>query len=154
MILSWRWLREEKPIIYFLRTEWFLVLNKLESPSPNYDLCQVWLKLVQWFWRRRFLNFVSVFSLFPWKGQNSPFEQAQIPFNQGCFGLSLVEIGPVVLEIEEDFWISSMFFRYFLIISPWKYWEALNLNKLESLSPNDALCQVGWNWLSGSGEDF
>jgi hypothetical protein len=27
-------------------------LNKLKSPSPKNDLWQVWLKLVQWFWRR------------------------------------------------------------------------------------------------------
>ena len=30
-----------------------LHLNKLESHSPRYDLCQVLLKLAQWFWRRR-----------------------------------------------------------------------------------------------------
>jgi hypothetical protein len=30
--------------------------EKLESPSPK-NLCQVWLKLAQWFWRRRFLNY-------------------------------------------------------------------------------------------------
>mgnify|MGYP003685852939 CR=1 FL=1 len=42
-----------------------LHLNKLESPSPKDALCQVRLKLAQWFWRRRFLNFVNVFfSLF------------------------------------------------------------------------------------------
>ena len=41
-----------------------LLFNKLESPSPKDALCQVWLKLAQWFWRRRFLNFVNVFSLF------------------------------------------------------------------------------------------
>ena len=41
-----------------------LHLNKLQSPSPKDALCQVWLKLAQWFWRRRFLNFVNVFSLF------------------------------------------------------------------------------------------
>ena len=41
-----------------------LHLNKLESPSPKDALCQVWLKLAQWFWRRRYLNFVNVFSLF------------------------------------------------------------------------------------------
>ena len=41
-----------------------LHLNKLESPSPKDTLCQVWLKLAQWFWIRRFLNFVNVFSLF------------------------------------------------------------------------------------------
>jgi hypothetical protein len=33
-----------------------LSLNKLESPSPNDDLCEVWLKLAQWFLRIRFLN--------------------------------------------------------------------------------------------------
>ena len=42
-----------------------LHLKKHESPSPNDVLCQVWLKLVQWFWKRRFLNFVNIFSLFP-----------------------------------------------------------------------------------------
>ena len=41
-----------------------LHLKKLESPSPNDALCQVRLKLAQWFWRRRFFNFVNVFSLF------------------------------------------------------------------------------------------
>ena len=30
-----------------------LYLNKLESPSPNNSLCQVWLKLAQWFWIRK-----------------------------------------------------------------------------------------------------
>mgnify|MGYP003684193043 CR=1 FL=1 len=30
-----------------------LHLNKTESPSPKDALCQVWLKLTMWFWRRR-----------------------------------------------------------------------------------------------------
>ena len=30
-----------------------LHLNKLESSSPKDALCQVWLKLAQWFWRKR-----------------------------------------------------------------------------------------------------
>ena len=29
-----------------------LPFNKLESPSPMDALCQVWLKLALWFWRR------------------------------------------------------------------------------------------------------
>jgi hypothetical protein len=29
-----------------------LYLNNLESPPPKDHLCQVWLKLAQWFWRR------------------------------------------------------------------------------------------------------
>ena len=78
-----------------LEKGWVLHLNKLESPSPKDALCQVWLKLAQWSWRRRFLNFVNVFSLF----RNY---------------LPLEEVG------------------------------ALHLNKLESPSPKDALCQV---WL-------
>ena len=42
-----------------------LHLNKLESPLPRDALCQVWLKLTQWFWRNIFLyNFVNVFLLF------------------------------------------------------------------------------------------
>ena len=39
-------------------------MNKLESPSPKDALCHVWLKLALWFWRRRFFNFINVFSLF------------------------------------------------------------------------------------------
>jgi hypothetical protein len=31
-----------------------LHLNKLESPSPKDDLCQVWLKLAQWFYNVKF----------------------------------------------------------------------------------------------------
>ena len=42
----------------------FLHLDKLESLSPKNALCQFWLKLAQWFWRRRFSNFVNIFSLF------------------------------------------------------------------------------------------
>jgi hypothetical protein len=29
-----------------------LHLKNLESPPPKDDLCQVWLKSAQWFWRR------------------------------------------------------------------------------------------------------
>ena len=37
------------------------LFNKHESPKDA--LCTVWLKLAEWFWRRRFLNFISVFLL-------------------------------------------------------------------------------------------
>jgi hypothetical protein len=33
-----------------------LHLNKLKSSLPKDDLCHVWLKKAQWFWRRRFLK--------------------------------------------------------------------------------------------------
>ena len=41
-----------------------LPLNKFKSPSPKDAMCQVWLKLAQWFWRRRFFNFINVLLLF------------------------------------------------------------------------------------------
>ena len=39
-----------------------LQMNKLKSPPPKDDLCQVWLKLGQWFWR--FLNIFNIILLF------------------------------------------------------------------------------------------
>ena len=41
-----------------------LHLYKLELISPKYALCQVWLKLVLWFWKRKFLNFLNIVFLF------------------------------------------------------------------------------------------
>ena len=76
-------------------------LNKIESHSPKHALCQVWLKFVQWFWRRRFFNFVNVFSLFRY----------YVPLEKG----------------------------------------GANLNPLHRKMH---FAKFGWNWLSGSGEDF
>ena len=46
----------EKGVVFYL--------NKPESPSPKDAFRQFCLKSAQWFWRKRFLNFVNVFSLF------------------------------------------------------------------------------------------
>ena len=90
-----------------------LHLKKLETPSPKDALSQVWLKLSQWFWRRGFLNFVNVFSLFHknplGKGHGPSFEQTWIPKTQECIVPCLVEIGSVVLD-KKIFLISSMYF--------------------------------------------
>ena len=43
---------------------WTPCFNKLESPSSKDVLCQVWLKLTNWFWRGRIFNFINIFSLF------------------------------------------------------------------------------------------
>ena len=40
------------------------IQNKLHFPSIKDALCQVWLKLAQWFWRRRFLNILNINLLF------------------------------------------------------------------------------------------
>ena len=74
-----------------------LHLYKLESPSPKNALCQVLLKLAQWFWRRflYFFNVVIAISLLSplWKERGPSFEQTWIPFTGGSFMQSLVEIG-------------------------------------------------------------
>ena len=76
------------------------------------------------------------------------------PLQDECIVPSLVEIGLVVLE-KKTFLISSVYFRYFLIISPWKrtwsfIWTNLNLFQLKM-----HCAKFGWNRLSGSGkEDF
>ena len=81
---------------------YYLPLKKLEFSSPNDALCQIWLKLAQWFWRRRFLNFVNDFCYFviisPWKRAGPSSAQTWIPFTQGCLLPNLVEIGPVDLQ--------------------------------------------------------
>ena len=59
----------EKPaswvfLVAFCRILFFFFSDIFCFPSPKNALCQIWLKLGQWFWRRRFLNFVNIFSLF------------------------------------------------------------------------------------------
>ena len=97
-------------------------LNKLESPSPKDALCQVWLKLAQLFWRRRFFRecifTISYLSLLG-KGQGPSFEQTWIPSTQGCICAKFSWNWPCGSR-EEDFKISLMYFRYFVFIFPWK----------------------------------
>ena len=92
-------------IISTLRRAWPYIWKKkqLESSSLKDALCQVWLKMPQWFWRRRLLKVFNVFFLLP----------NYLPFEKGV---------------------------------------ALPLNKRESPSPKDALCQVWlklaqWFWI-------
>ena len=122
-------------------------MNNLESPSPKDDLCPVWLKLAQWFWRKRFLNFVNVFSLF----------RNYIPLEKGgVLHLNKLEspspkdaLCQVWLQLAQWFW-RRRFFNFVNVFSPFRNYlpsekgGALHLNKLESPSPKDSLCQV---WL-------
>ena len=122
-------------------------LNILESPSPKDALCQVWLMLAQWFWRRRFLNFVTVFSLF----------RSYLPLEKGgALQLNKLEspslkdtLCQIWLKLAQLFWRRRVLnfinvfslFRYYL---PLEKGGALRLKKRESPSPKDALCQI---WL-------
>ena len=96
------------------------LLKKLEFSLPKDALCEVWLKLAKWFWRRSVLNFLNVFSLFPLgKGRSPSFEQNFNPFHPRMLCVKFGWNWPNGSR-KEDFKISSMFFRYFVIISPWQ----------------------------------
>ena len=67
-------------------------LLKVESLSPKDVLCQFRLKLVQWYWRRKFKFRQCIFtsSLFPFlspdgKGLDRSFEQIRIPSPKDVF---------------------------------------------------------------------
>jgi hypothetical protein len=107
-----------------------LSLNKFESPSPKDNLCQVWLKLAQWFWRRFF---------------NDP-----IPFLHFCDYLLFEEDLALYLN-KTELILASWFWRFFKIFSAFslfRYYLPLEkgylllLNKLELPSPKDNLYQV------------
>ena len=85
-----------------------LHLNKLESTPPMNVLCKVSLKLIQWFWKRRFLKFcqcnlISLLSALG-KRHGPSFEQTWILVIKECFVPSLFEIAPVVLEKKIKTW--------------------------------------------------
>ena len=64
---------EKKKNDYLLYKNWMVLhLNKLESPSTKNALCEVWLKLAQWLWGRRFFLISSMYFCYleiisPWK---------------------------------------------------------------------------------------
>ena len=136
-----------------------LHLNKLECPSPKDALLQDWLKLDRWFWRWRFFNFVNVFLLFCYY---LPLEKVGALHLNKLESSSpkntlLVEFGPVVLEKKmlcakfgwnwssasgEDFFNTSMYFRYFVIISPIGIGRGPSFEQTWNPFTQGYLCQV------------
>ena len=128
-------------------------LNKLEFPTPKETLCHVWLILTQWFWRRSFIKFVNVFSKFRnylplEKGGAVHLNKLEFPSpKDDCanFGWNLPSGSG-----EENFKNLWIYFRFFLIISPWKRVRPFIWTNLNPLHPR-TLCQVllkmaQWFW--------
>ena len=95
----------------------------------------------------KILNFVNEFSLFRYylpleKERGLHLNKIDFPLPKD-FVPNLVEISQVVLE-KKIFKISLIYFRYFVIISPFKRAGPFIWKKLESSSPKDALWKV---WL-------
>ena len=122
-----------------------LHLNKLEFPSPKDALCQVWLKLVKRFYSWRFLNFPFH------KGVALYVNKLEFPSPQKML-CPQFRWDWLIVSGEEDFKISSMHFRYIVIISPWRrVWPFIWTN--ESPSLKDALCKENENVKSLEGTD-
>jgi hypothetical protein len=132
-----------------------LPLYKLESPSTKDDLCQIWFKLVQWFWRERFLNDSTPFLHFC---DYLPFEEDKLEFHSHKDNLYQVWLNLACWFWRRFFKNFSVFllFRYYL---PLEKGNPLHLNKLEFPTSKDDLCQVWlklvqWFWRSWKWKKF
>ena len=86
-----------------------------------------------------------------WELNGSSFEHTLIPLHPRVL---CVKFGWNWLSgsVGEDFYILSMYFRYFLVISSWKkVWLFIWAN-LNPLHPRMLYAKFGWNCHSGSGE--
>ena len=123
-------------------------LYKLESPSSKDVLCQVWMKLAQWFCRNRFLNIFNIILLFCYyyslgEGLGPSFLRNLNPLYRrmlcAMFGLNWPSGSG-----EKDFLNVFNIILLFCYYLPLENVVAFHLNKLESPPPKNALCQV---WL-------
>ena len=131
---NWTILNPHHPRMLYTKFEWY-------RPSGSGD---EFFKISSMYFR----YFVIIS---PWRRAWPFIWKNLIPSTQECFVPSLVKIDPVVLE-KKIFKISSMYFRYFVIISPWKRaWPIICIN----FNPHHPrmLCAKFWNWPSGSGEE-
>ena len=85
-------------------------------------------------------SLVEIDPVKPRQGPSFEVEQTWVPFTKGCFVSSLVEIGLVVLEKKIIKFCQCIFVIHNYL--PLEKGRALHLNKLDSPSPKDALCQV------------
>ena len=104
--------------------------------------------IISWCWLREGKK--TLLTL--WEFISSSFKQTWIHFIQRWFVPSLVEFGPVVPE-KRIFLISSMCFRYFIIITCSKRTGPFIWTNLNPLRLRMHRTKFGWNWLSGSREE-
>ena len=118
--------------------------KKHESLLPKDALCQVWLKLAQWFLRRCF-KFINVFSLFC----NYLHLEKGMALHLNKLDSSSPKDALCQAWLKLTLWfLRRRFFKFVNIFSLFPYYlplekgMALHLVKLESPIPEDALCQV------------
>ena len=128
-------------------------------PWPKDNLCQIWLKWVQWSWRR-FYNVINFryFTTIPLGARHNPsFVQTCIEFRftEGCFlprnWLKLVHLFLKrylnVVNVPGIFTI--------LPLSPtWKRAWSFFWTNLNSLHLRILFAKFGWSWPSDSGKEY
>ena len=101
---------------YLLLENWMTLICKTLSPLHPRMFCAKFG--CSRFWRRRFLKFVNYFryslSSLLERGLGPSFKNIWSSFNQNCFCQVCLKFS----GFGGDFQISSMYFRYFKIISP------------------------------------
>ena len=114
-------------------------LFKLESLSPNDALCQVWLKLTQWFWKKKeiliSMYFRYIISISPWK--------------RGAFHLNKFESSPK--DTLCQFWLklAQWFWRRRRICE--KYKTATKTTTTTTTMTNNGQQSEKLTWAFGSG---
>ena len=141
--------RIKKKILIFITIYCFFHLKKLESPSPKDALCQDCLILAQWFWRRSFLKFPQcIFHYFvmisPWKRAGVLIWTNLNPLHPRMHCNKFGWNWPSGSGVEFFFKISSMYFHYFVIISPWKRVGSFFWTNLNPLHPRMICSKFGW----------
>ena len=128
-----------------LSTSWGFLLSLVE-------IGQVVLRRTLFFISSMCFRFFVI--IFPWK-RAGPFIWTNLNFLHPRMRCAKFGWNRPNGSWKENFGISSMYFRYFVVISAWKrarprpfIWTNLN-----PLHPRRLCVKFGWNWSSGSGEE-
>ena len=134
----------------------FISTNLRMSSSHKNALCQVWLKLAQRFWWKRFFIFVNVISLFrnylPWeKGRGLLLNKLESSSPQNALCQVWLKLTLWFWRRRGCFFISSKYFPLFRNYLPLEKDVALHLINLNPLHTKMLCAKFGWNWSSGCG---
>ena len=153
-----------------MRNYWFFNWRKLNPLHPRMLCAKICWKFLSGSEEEDFLISSVYFHYFviisPWKMVGSFIWRNLNPLHPRMLCAKIVRNWPSCSG-EEDFKISSMYFCYFLIISPWKKtWSFIFIiistwkrtgpfiwTNLSPLNPRMICAKFGWNWFSGSLED-